>query len=72
MILVPSNNHNIYKIKKAKQIPIYGKKEKKLFTAILFVDFGGRILLTQSIWKKKLAASLPIIVAFEEVKRRNH
>lgn len=48
-VLVPGGNNNTYEIKRAKQIPIHGKEEKRVFTAVLSVDLGGEVLPTQSV-----------------------
>lgn len=31
------------KFKRAKQVPIHGKEEKRAFTAVLSVDLGGEV-----------------------------
>lgn len=46
IVLVFGNNNNIYKIKRAKQVSIYGKKVKRIFTIVLSINFGGKVLST--------------------------
>lgn len=44
-------NYNNSKNKKAKQVPIYKKKEKRVFIAVLSIDLSGKVLFIQNIWK---------------------
>lgn len=48
-IFVLAGNDNTYEIKRAKQVFIYGKKEKRAFIATLFINLGGKVLSIQSI-----------------------
>ena len=48
-ILIPDESDNIFDVKSAKQVFIYGKEEKKEFTIVLLVHLEGKILPTQSV-----------------------
>ncbi len=49
VLLVPGGQDNTYEVKRAKQVPIHGKKEKKAFTSALSVDLGGEVLPIQCV-----------------------
>lgn len=49
MILVLGNTDNIYDVKRAKQVLIHEKKDKRAFTTIWSVDLGDEVLSTQNI-----------------------
>lgn len=51
---------------------LFIKEKKKVFTVILSVNLGGKVLSIQSVQKGVPTASLSIIVIFEKVKRRDY
>lgn len=59
VVLVPGANDHTYEKKRAKQIPIHGKDEKRAFTAVLPGRQTGTVLPIQSVWKGATSRSLP-------------
>lgn len=61
-----------YEIKGAKQVPIYGKDEKRAFTAVLSGSCKGKVLSVPSVWKGAIAISLPTKNASQEAFAAGH
>ena len=49
VVLVLRANDAKYEIKKAKQVSIYGKKEKRAFITVLSGSYKGKVLSVQSV-----------------------
>lgn len=72
VVFVFRANYTIEKIKRAKQVFIYGKDKKHAFTTILSGFCKGNVLSIQSVWKKATIISLPIKNAFQKVFAADH
>lgn len=72
MILISGNTDNTYDVKRAKQVLIHEKKDKRVFTAVLSVDLRDEILSIQSIWNKVLTTSLPNNKISKKPIKKNH
>ncbi len=59
LFLVPGANDATYEIKRAKQVPIHRKDEKRAFTPVLSGFCKGKVLSVQSVWKRATPVSLP-------------
>ncbi len=66
VVLVPGANDATYEIKRAKQVAIHGKEEKRAFTAVLSGSCKGKVLSVQSVWKGVTSVSLPTKNASQE------
>lgn len=72
IFFIPNEQNNIYKIKKAKQVFIYRKKEIITFTAILFINLKGEVVATQYIWKKVFVINLRVFFTSKETIKKKY
>lgn len=72
IILIPGGDQRTYEQQGAKQVPHWGKEEKRAFTVVLSTAINGVVLPSQSIWKGSTDKSLPNIAARTNPEENGH
>lgn len=60
VLLIPGGTDRTYHPKGDKQVPVFGKEEKRAFTVLQGICVDGSVLPTQFVWKGKTDESLPV------------